>query len=61
MAAPKPRTVGERIHVLRDRLDNVGYRYDDAISDTAARRELNHELEAIADEVRSIPRGRGFR
>jgi hypothetical protein len=61
MPAPQGRTPGARLHALKDRLDDVAYRYDDAERDLDARRALNDELEAIADAVRTIPRGRGFK
>lgn len=58
--APAP-TTGQRLCAMADQLYALGDAYDATERDSDARRRANDLLEELAGEVRSVPRGRGFR
>ncbi|WP_267397750.1 MULTISPECIES: hypothetical protein [unclassified Sphingomonas] len=61
MAAPKPRTAGERLRLAGDRLYALADRADTPQRSLIAVQMLHDEIETVAGDVRAVVRGRGFR
>jgi len=60
MAAPKPRTPGQRLRDAADQLLDLAERYDTPSSSLVALQRLHDDTETVAGDVRAVVRGRAF-
>ena len=60
MAAPKPRTAGERLRRAAEQLHDLADRADTPQRTLTAVQLLHDEIETVAGEVRAVVRGRAF-
>lgn len=61
MAAPQPRTAGERLRLAADRLYALAERAETPSRSLVAAQLLHDDIETVAGDVRAVVRGRGFR
>lgn len=60
MAAPKPRTAGQRLRDAAERLYLLAERADTPQRSLTAVQLLHNEIEEVAGDVRAVVRGRAF-
>lgn len=61
MAAPKPRTAGERLRDAGERLIDAGDRWDTETRSLVARQRLHDDVETASADARAVVRGAGGR